>query len=123
MWAAGRLFVPVNKFDQQDCNSDTAETVKQSVPAMLEQGVLNSDRVYPGSARHVHANRARNEISQVGMLSDREGWVKDFAKLAFGITRKQRISRVWMMSGETPIKSGAVHCLISSLPKLSRRTC
>ncbi|MBZ9579567.1 dynamin family protein [Klebsiella quasivariicola] len=85
--AAGRLFVLVNKFDQQDCNSDTAETVKQSVPAMLEQGVLNSDRVYPGSARHAYlANRARNEISQVGMLSDREGWVKDFAKLAFGIT-------------------------------------
>lgn len=84
--AAGRLFVLVNKFDQQDCNSDTAETVKQSVPAMLEQGVLNSDRVYPGSARHAYlANRARNEISQVGMLSDREGWVKDFAKLAFGI--------------------------------------
>lgn len=84
--AAGRLFVLVNKFDQQDCNSDTAETVKQSVPAMLEQGVLNSDRVYPGSARHAYlANRARNEISQARMLSDREGWVKDFAKLAFGI--------------------------------------
>ncbi|EFM21246.1 dynamin family protein [Pantoea sp. aB] len=85
--AAGRLFVLVNKFDQQDRNSDNAETVKQSVPAMLEHGVLNSDRVYPGSSRHAYlANRARSVISQAGMLSVQEEWVEDFAQLAFGLS-------------------------------------
>ncbi|QSD35327.1 dynamin family protein [Pectobacterium brasiliense] len=85
--AAGRLFVLVNKFDQQDRNSDNAETVKQSVPAMLEHGVLNSDRVYPGSSRHAYlANRARSVISQAGTLSGQEEWVEDFAQLAFGLS-------------------------------------
>jgi len=85
--AAGRLFVLVNKFDQQDRNSDNAETVKQSVPAMLEHGVLNSDRVYPGSSRHAYlANRARSVISQAGTLSVQEEWVEDFAQLAFGLS-------------------------------------
>ncbi|HCR3437442.1 dynamin family protein [Morganella morganii] len=85
--AAGRLFVLVNKFDQKDRNSDDAETVKQSVPAMLDHGVLNSDQVYPGSSRHAYlANRARNVISQAGALSVQEEWVEDFAKLAFGLS-------------------------------------
>lgn len=85
--AAGRLFVLVNKFDQQDRNSDNAETVKQSVPAMLEHGVLNSERVYPGSSRHAYlANRARSVISQAGTLSGQEDWVEDFAQLAFGLS-------------------------------------
>ncbi|CNJ08093.1 Predicted GTPase [Yersinia rohdei] len=85
--AAGRLFVLVNKFDQQDRNSDNAETVKQSVPAMLEHGVLNSDRVYPGSSRHAYlANRARSVISQAGTLSVQKKWVEDFAQLAFGLS-------------------------------------
>ncbi|ELI8386427.1 dynamin family protein [Yersinia enterocolitica] len=85
--AAGRLFVLVNKFDQQDRNSDNAETVKQSVPAMLEHGVLNSNRVYPGSSRHAYlANRARSVISQAGTLSVQEEWVDDFAQLAFGLS-------------------------------------
>ena len=85
--AAGRLFVLVNKFDQQDRNSDNAETVKQSVPAMLKHDVLNSERVYPVSSRHAYlANRARSVISQAGTLSGQEDWVKDFAKLAFGLS-------------------------------------
>lgn len=85
--AAGRLFVLVNKFDQKDRNSDDAETVKQTVPAMLANGALNSDRVYPGSSRHAYlANRARSIVSQAGKLSISEEWVEDFAQLAFGYT-------------------------------------
>ncbi len=90
--AAGRLFILVNKFDQKDRNSDTAETVKQTVPAMLKNGALSSDRVYPGSSRHAFlANRARSVISQNGELSVNEEWVEDFAQLAFGYAWEESV--------------------------------
>ncbi|WP_272689348.1 dynamin family protein [Providencia sp. PROV033] len=83
--AAGRLFVLVNKFDQKDRNGDDADTVKSSVPAMLKNGMLTSEHVYPGSARQAYlANRARNVVSQDKLLPEEEAWVKDFAALAFG---------------------------------------
>lgn len=107
--AAGRLFVLVNKFDQKDRNSDSAETVKQSVPAMLQPGMLTSDRVYPGSSRHAYlANRARSVVSQGGQLFAHEGWVEDFAQLAFGFGWEddiadgesvcQRADKIWQRS-------------------------
>ncbi|BBQ26427.1 dynamin family protein [Aeromonas sp. WP2-W18-CRE-05] len=84
--AAGRLFVLVNKFDQKNANSDNAETVKQAIPAMLDSGALNSDRVYPGSSLRAYlANRARSVVDQAGKLSVSEEWVDDFAKMAFGL--------------------------------------
>ena len=93
--AAGRLFVLVNKFDQKDRNSDNADTVKQSVPAMLQPGMLTSERVYPGSSRHAYlANRARSMVSKGGHLSAQEGWVEDFAQLAFGFGWEDEITNV-----------------------------
>ncbi|BBT95210.1 hypothetical protein WP8W19C03_19040 [Aeromonas veronii] len=80
---AGRFFVLVNKFDQKDRNGDDADTVKQTVPTMLENGLLSSERVYPGSSRHAYlANHARSVISQGNQLSAREGWVNDFMMMA-----------------------------------------
>jgi replication fork clamp-binding protein CrfC len=83
--AAGRLFVLVNKFDQKDRNSDGADTVKQSISTMIQNGMLSIDRVFPGSSRNAFlANRARSVVSQGGHLSAQEGWVEDFGELAFG---------------------------------------
>lgn len=83
--AAGRLFILVNKFDQKDCNSDDAATVKQSVPAMLDSDVLTSEQVYPGSSRQAYlANRARSTLAHSDALSVSEEWVNDFAQLAYG---------------------------------------
>ena len=91
--AAGRLFVLVNKFDQQDRNSDNAETVKQSVPTMLQNGILSSDRVYPSSARNAFlANRARSVANQAGGLSVQEKWVEDFARLVFGYDWEEKVT-------------------------------
>lgn len=91
--AAGRLFVLVNKFDQNDRNSDGAETVIQSVPAMLQSGMLNGDRVYPGSSRNAFlANRARSVVNQGGQLSVQDKWVEDYARLAFGFSWKNDVT-------------------------------
>lgn len=89
---AGRLFVLVNKFDQNDRNSDDAETVIQSVPALLQSGTLNSDRVYPSSSRNAFlANCARRVVSEGGQLSIQEKWVEDYARLAFGYNWKKDV--------------------------------
>ncbi|UVO07162.1 dynamin family protein [Pectobacterium polonicum] len=90
--SAGRLFILVNKFDEKDRNGDSAEVVKQKVPAMLKGDVLPSSRVYPGSSRQAYlANRALHELQYADSLSLTEAWVDDFVKEAFGRIKKENI--------------------------------
>lgn len=90
--SAGRLFVLVNKFDQKDRNSDSAETVKQKVPAMLKEGMLTGERVYPGSSRYAYlANRALQELKHADSLSLTDEWVDDFVKETFGRGKKETL--------------------------------
>ncbi|MDO6406991.1 dynamin family protein [Pantoea phytobeneficialis] len=91
--AAGRLFVLVNKFDQQDRHSDDEATVKRRVPLMFDDHVVSAERVYPGSARHAYlANRARSTLNRGGSLSASEEWVADFAQLAYGRRWKEKLA-------------------------------
>ncbi|AJC64966.1 dynamin family protein [Dickeya zeae] len=90
--SAGRLFILVNKFDEKDRNGDSAEVVKQKVPAMLKGDMLPSSRVYPGSSRQAYlANRALHELQHTDSLSLTEAWVDDFVKEAFGRIKKENI--------------------------------
>ncbi|WP_233964456.1 dynamin family protein [Pectobacterium versatile] len=92
--SAGRLFILVNKFDEKDRNGDSAEVVKQKVPAMLKSDVLPSSHVYPGSSRQAYlANRALHELQHADSLSLTEAWVDDFVKEAFGRMKKENIYR------------------------------
>lgn len=83
----GRLYTLVNKFDQKDRHSDTAEEVKSFVAENLMEGVIRAEDVFPVSSRWAYlANRARHELFVSGRMPDpaEQPWVADFGEPAFG---------------------------------------
>jgi len=95
--AAGRLTVLVNKFDQNDCNSDSADKTKEFVvrDLMGKGGKLTVGNVFPVSSKRAYlANCARHALTTKNGLSSSEaasaGWVKDFGNEAFGLSGWKR---------------------------------
>lgn len=85
-----RLFVAVNKFDNKDANSMDENGVKEYVSEQLLSS-LDSERVFPLSGRYAYlASRALRELKIHNLLPDveREKWVEDFYKQAFGASWK-----------------------------------
>ena len=85
--SAGRMFALVNKFDQKNSNSDTAEQTKTYVSKNLLDGKISEDHVFPVSAQSGFlANRALSELQLNGVLPNSKDheWVVDFMKHAFG---------------------------------------
>lgn len=102
--AEGRLHVLVNKFDQKDRHSDTAESVREYVSIQLMGGRIDGADVYPVSSRQGYlANRALHELDVHERLPDASSaaWVADFGEEAFG--------RRWqsLVHDSTEVKSGA----------------
>lgn len=86
--AEDRLFVLVNKFDQNDRNSLGVEEIRDHVALGLLNGRIDRERVFPASARNGYlANRALQELERAGRMPDAAAheWVADFAKLALGV--------------------------------------
>lgn len=82
-----RLYALVNKFDQKDRNSDSAEQVRQYVARTLMRGGISEERVFPVSSRLGYlASQAKNEILLKGYLPEpkEHPWVEDFAREEFG---------------------------------------
>lgn len=85
--AEGRMYALVNKFDQADRNSDTAEEIRRFVADTLTQGRIGVDNVYPVSSRFAYlANRARATLALQHSLppADQHPWVADFGEEALG---------------------------------------
>ncbi len=81
--AQNRMYALVNKFDQNDRNSDDAKTVQSYVSQSLMKGEMPLEHVFPVSSKHGYlASRALNEIDRGKPLDSSQGWVKDFAKEA-----------------------------------------
>lgn len=93
------IYVLVNKFDQKDAKSQTAEQIEDFVSGELMKNSVPANRVFPVSSKWGYlANRARHEIRLHGKLptvdiSEKEntsddnataGWVKEFADVALG---------------------------------------
>ncbi|MUG91945.1 hypothetical protein F7734_05500 [Scytonema sp. UIC 10036] len=92
-----RLFIFVNKFDQQDENSMTEDEVKRYIAEIFMGGRVTQERVYPVSARYGYlANRALSEINQNGSLPDYKvhRWVADFGKQAIKYRWMQEIQKI-----------------------------
>lgn len=81
------LYALVNKFDQQDRNSDDAEQVRALISGTLMKGYITPGRIFPVSSMWGYlANRARHELILNGRLPDtaEQRWVQDFAEAALG---------------------------------------
>lgn len=93
------IYVLVNKFDQNDTKSQTAEQIEDFVSGELMKNSVPANRVFPVSSKWGYlANRARHELHLYGKLptvdiSEKEntsddnataGWVKEFADVALG---------------------------------------
>lgn len=80
------LYVLVNKFDQQDRNSDDADragTDFRDADERLYYATADISGVVDGATR---ANRARHELANNGKLPapEQQRWVEDFAHAALG---------------------------------------
>lgn len=85
--AGGRVYAVVNKFDQADRNSDSAEDIKRFVSDVLTQGRIGPADIYPVSSRQAYlANRARSALAlhQALPAVAQHAWVEDFGKEALG---------------------------------------
>lgn len=92
-----RLYALVNKFDQQDRNSDSAEETKLFVSNSLMEGKIAEKLIFPVSSKFAYlANYARREIDVYGTLPDhrQHPWVKDFGTEAFGRSWKNSITNL-----------------------------
>lgn len=81
------LYALVNKFDQQDRNSDDEDQVKALISGTLMKGSISRGQIFPVSSMWGYlANRARYELQQYGRLPDpdEQRWVRDFADAALG---------------------------------------
>lgn len=81
------LYVLVNKFDQQDRNSDDAEQVRALISGTLMKGCVTPGQIFPVSSMWGYlANRARHELANNGKLPapEQQRWVEDFAHAALG---------------------------------------
>ena len=93
----GRLYTLVNKFDQKDRNSDSAEKIRAYVAADLMNGNIKAETVFPVSSRWGYlANRARHELGLHKRLPDPKSslWVADFGKDALGLRWERDIGDV-----------------------------
>ena len=85
--ARDRMFALVNKFDNEDSNSDDAEkTCKYVAKQLLPR--LNPEKIFPVSSRNAYlAQRAQLALTEGG-IQWQEGqpasWIDDFGKKAFG---------------------------------------
>jgi len=85
--AEGRMYALVNKFDQADRNSDSADDIRRFVADTLTQGRIGFDSIYPVSSRSAYlANRARTALALHQCLpsADEHPWVADFGDEALG---------------------------------------
>lgn len=81
------IYALVNKFDQQDRHSDSAEQIKNLVSSQLMKGIIPPEHVFPVASKWGYlANRARHEIHLKGKLPsiEEQSWVEDFADEAIG---------------------------------------
>lgn len=81
------LYVLVNKFDQQDRNSDDADQVRALISGTLMKGCITPQQIFPVSSMWGYlANRARYELANNGKLPppEQQRWVEDFAHAALG---------------------------------------
>ncbi len=77
----------VNKFDQQDRNSDDADQVRALISGTLMKGCITPQQIFPVSSMWGYlANRARHELANNGKLPapEQQRWVEDFAHAALG---------------------------------------
>lgn len=86
--ARDRMFALVNKFDNQDSNSDNAEKTCKYVAKQLLPQLNNSENIFPVSSRNAYlAQRAQLALTEGG-IQWQEGqpvsWIDDFGKKAFG---------------------------------------
>ncbi len=93
--ARDRMFALVNKFDNQDSNSDDAEkTCKYVAKQLLPH--LNPEKIFPVSSRNAYlAQRAQLALTEGG-IQWQEGqpasWVDDFGNEALGKRWKRNIN-------------------------------
>lgn len=93
--ARDRMFALVNKFDNQDSNSDNAEkTCKYVAKQLLPR--LNPEKIFPVSSRNAYlAQRAQLALTEGG-IQWQEGqpasWVDDFGNEALGKRWKRNIN-------------------------------
>lgn len=107
------LYVLVNKFDQQDRNSDDADQVRALISGTLMKGCITPQQIFPVSSMWGYlANRARHELANNGKLPapEQQRWVEDFAHAALG--RRWRHadladSNIFVM---LPISCGKIRC-------------
>ncbi|EHM51793.1 dynamin family protein [Yokenella regensburgei] len=81
------LYALVNKFDQQDRNSDDEDQVRALICGTLMKGSIRPGQIFPVSSMWGYlANRARHELVLRGKLPppDEQRWVQDFAEAALG---------------------------------------
>lgn len=93
----GRLYTLVNKFDEKNSKSQTAEKVKALVSHSLMDGSIPESHVFPVSAQNGYlANRARHELFVNQQLPDHEihPWVEDFGIKAHGQSWQEKISDI-----------------------------
>ena len=86
-YSKGRMFAIVNKFDNQDSNSDNAEETREYVAKQLLPR-LNPEKIFPVSSRNAYlAQRAQLALTEGG-IQWQEGqpvsWVDDFGNEALG---------------------------------------
>lgn len=81
-----RLFALVNKFDQQNANSDDEEETKDIILKDFLSGKVEREHIFPLSAGNAFlASRMQTELELHGKPAwEKEKWVVDFAKLAYG---------------------------------------
>lgn len=82
-----RLFALINKFDQQNANSDNADSVRQHIFHELLKDKIHLENIYAVSAQDAYlANRLLTYINQHHNKPDyqEDNWVSDFAKKLYG---------------------------------------
>lgn len=90
-----RLYVLINKFDQQDRNGDDQAAIKAFVADTLLNNAIDRNSVFPVSSKWAYlANRARQELRLRNALPDptQNAWVSDFGKEAFGRRWEHKIT-------------------------------
>lgn len=83
-----RLFVLANKFDEKDANSQDEAELKQYIKGSLPPGKVRDENIFPVSAKNAFlAYRMLAELDRNGKPEyNKDSWVGDFAKQAFGET-------------------------------------
>ncbi len=106
------LYVLVNKFDQQDRNSDDADRAGTDFRDADERLYYATADISGVVDVGLPANRARNELANSGKLPapEQQRWVEDFAHAALGRRWRhadRRTSNIFVM---LPISCGKIRC-------------